>query len=753
MQLVLGVPSNTGATYGFGESTRHTQKLTYNSTYTLWNTDQGASNFDQSLYGSHPFYIQVADDGKAHGVLLLNSNGMDVTLTESSTQGNTIGIQTTGGLIDLYIFAGPTPNDVIKQYLEVIGYPAMIPYWALGFHNCRWGYENIEYVEDVVQNYSIANIPLETQWTDIDYMDKFLDFTFSPENFPIDKMQNFVNNLHKNNQYFVPIVDPAIYVLNSNYSAYNEGIKLDIFVKDLTGKEAYLSQVWPGATYFPDWFALNAQTYWTNQMNEFYSQLSYDGIWIDMNEASNFCNADGNGQICELIPQPCDTGCVTDGGCIICSTVDPTNIYDYPPFVPNAVWGSLGSKTIPMSGLHAGDVLEYNAHNLYGMMESMTTRAALLNIRPAERPFVLSRSTTMGSGKYAAHWTGDNAATWDDLKASITTMNNLALFGISITGADICGFNGATNEELCARWIEVGAFSPFSRDHNAIGQPPQELYRWDSVAEASRKSLALRYTLLPYLYTLTYRAHAYGDLLMCGLWVNFPSDPITLTQDSQYMWSDALLFTPVLEAGATSVTGYFPQGVWYSLTDDSVIDASAIGTFLELPTELTATNVHVRGGRIIPMQEAAMTTTAARATPFTLLVALDKDGKASGSLYLDDGVQEKLEKTTTISYHAEGGVLTSTVGESSYRTKSVLGTVEVRGISTMNRHSKSTPTCTAMMSVQTSSSSTTAEEGLQVTPSVEVIQRDDYAAVVFSFNTTDTSIKIMENFKLSWKCV
>mgnify|MGYP003710827669 CR=1 FL=1 len=56
IQFVLGVPGDVGATYGFGESTRHTQKLVYNSTYTLWNTDQAASNFDQSLYGSHPFY-------------------------------------------------------------------------------------------------------------------------------------------------------------------------------------------------------------------------------------------------------------------------------------------------------------------------------------------------------------------------------------------------------------------------------------------------------------------------------------------------------------------------------------------------------------------------------------------------------------------------------------------------------------------------------------------------------------------------
>jgi alpha-glucosidase (family GH31 glycosyl hydrolase) len=737
LQFVLGVPGDVGATYGFGESTRHSQKLTYNSTYTLWNTDQGASNFDQSLYGSHPFYIQVTEDGKAHGVLFLNSNGMDVTVTESATQGNTIGVQSTGGVIDIYVFAGPTPADVVRQYQEVVGRPAMVPYWSLGFHNCQWGYENIEYVEAVVANYSAARIPLETQWTDIDYMDGFKDFTFSPENFPVDKMQSFVKNLHANGQRYVPIVDPAIYVLNSTYSAYTEGMKMDVFVKDMYGQTPYLSQVWPGATYFPDWFAPNTQTYWTEQMQGFFQQIDFDGIWIDMNEASNFCNADGNGQVCELWPDsPCPNGC-----CIKCSTVDPTNKYDYPPFVPNAVWGALGAKTIASSAQHAGGILEYNAHNLYGMMESVATRNALLAIRPAERPFVLSRSTTMGSGKYAAHWTGDNAATWDDLKASITTMNNLALFGLSVTGADICGFNGATWEELCARWIEVGAFSPFSRDHNAIGQPPQELYRWDSVAEAGRKALALRYQLLPYLYTLIYQAHAYGDLVMCGLWVNFPSDPVTLTQDGQYMWSDGLLFTPVLDGGVTSVTGYFPQGVWYSITDDSVIDASAGGKYVDLPTDLTSTNVHVRGGRVIPMQGAAMTTTKARTTPFTLLVALDNEGHAEGSLFLDDGVQAELTETTTVRYTARDGVLTSVLDQSAYASDAVIGKVEMRGV-VFDTSRSASPTCRATLSSQGAAVELSAA-------SAQFVHRRDHSAVVFTLDT----VKVASNFELNWKCV
>eukprot|EP01034_Spumella_vulgaris_P035102 gene35102-43277_t len=141
VQIVLSTPSNVVATYGFGESTRAKQALQKGNKYTLWNTDWWAGGFDASLYGTHPFFIQITDDGKAHGVMFLNSNAMELTLDSDEEHGGVIGIQTTGGVVDFYVFSGPTPSDVIKQYQEVIGKPALVPHWSLGFHNCRWGYK------------------------------------------------------------------------------------------------------------------------------------------------------------------------------------------------------------------------------------------------------------------------------------------------------------------------------------------------------------------------------------------------------------------------------------------------------------------------------------------------------------------------------------------------------------------------------------------------------------------------------------
>ena len=176
--------------------------------------------------------------------------------------------------------------------------------------------------------------------------------------------------------------------------------------------------MWPGPTYFPDWFAANATRWWTQELSRFHELAAFDGIWIDMNEVSNFCNDAGTSQICVLDP---NNSCPDNSCCLICSTPEPDNQYDFPPFVPNTYMQTMSGKTVSMNAYHAGGVLEYNAHNMYGFMESIATRDALVSVT-GQRPFLLSRSTFPGSGSYAAHWTGDNAARWPDLAASIITM-------------------------------------------------------------------------------------------------------------------------------------------------------------------------------------------------------------------------------------------------------------------------------------------------------------------------------------------
>jgi len=255
-----------------------------------------------------------------------------------------------------------------------------------------------------------------------------------------------------------------------------------------------------------------------------------------------------------------------------------------------------------------------------------------------------------------------------------------------MVGADICGFIGDTTEELCNRWIEVGAFYPFSRDHNNKGSTPQELYRWESVTKSAQNALGMRYRLLPYLYTLFYQAHVDGTVVPRSLWFNFPSDESTIDIDEQFMLGDGLLISPVLDQGVTQVTAYFPSGIWYNLFDDSIISCTS-GCTNTLNSDLYTIQVHGRGGVILPMHASgSMTTQQARSSPFTLLVLLDSNNEAEGTLFLDDGEQISIDTEdavySLINFSVSSNKLTSTIIADDYTVSSSasLQKVIVKGV-------------------------------------------------------------------------
>lgn len=455
---------------------------------------------------------------------------------------------------------------------------------------------------------------------------------------------------------YIVIIDPGIGV-NGTYGVYQRGMANDVFIK--YEGEPFLAQVWPGPVYFPDFLNPKTVSWWGEEIRRFHELVPVDGLWIDMNEASNFCSGKCKIPKGKQCPSGTGPGWIC---CLDCKNITKTR-WDDPPYKINAsgLQVPIGFKTIATSAVHYNGVLEYDAHSIYGFSQSVATHEALQGLE-GKRPFILSRSTYVGSGKYAAHWTGDNKGTWEDLKYSISTMLNFGIFGVPMVGSDICGFYPAPTEELCNRWIEVGAFYPFSRDHANYYSPRQELYQWDSVAQSARNALGLRYKLLPYLYTLNYEAHVSGAPIARPLFFSFPTYTECYGLSTQFLLGSSLLISPVLEQGKTEVKALFPPGSWYSLFDMTQAIVSKGGKYVTLDAPLHVVNVHLHQNTILPMQQGGLISKEARKTPFSLVVTFpagESEGKAQGNLFLDDDELPEMKlgngKSTYVDFYATVG--------------------------------------------------------------------------------------------------
>ncbi|RZF43849.1 hypothetical protein LSTR_LSTR013314 [Laodelphax striatellus] len=572
----------------------------------LFNTDQPPVD-NINLYSSHPFFIAVEDDGTSFGVLLLNSNAMDIIVQPAPA----ITYRTIGGILNFYFFLGPTPLQVIEQYTELVGRPMLPPYWSLGFHLCRFGYKSLDDAKSILKKNLDAGITVETQWLDIDYMQNRNDFTHDKVKF--NGMKEFVQDLHKDGRHFIIIMDPGVSGSEpqGTYPPLDDAIEMDVLVKDHTGSHPIVGKVWnPKSTVFPDFTHPNATKYWVKQLRALYEkQFQFDGLWIDMNDPSNFVS----GSL---------TGCPS------------ADALEEPPYVPAIRGNVLRDRTLCMTAKHAWGS-HYDLHNLYGMTEAVATNFALAELRE-KRPFVISRSSFIGQGKYSGVWTGDVYSTWQDLYHSIPDMLTYNLLGIPMVGADICGFNGNTTVPLCQRWTQLGAFYPFSRNHNedsAFGQDPASL--GPDVVNSFKKAFTVRYTLLPYLYTLFWNANMNGHPVARALFFEFPNDKATFAINKQFMWGPAIHIIPVLEEGMTYVKGYFPKCRWFNYYNfEELVNH---GPEISISAPMDTIPVFLRGGRIVPTQEPNVTIALSRKNSFGLLVVPDEKGESLGALFWDDG--------------------------------------------------------------------------------------------------------------------
>ncbi|KAH7890254.1 glycoside hydrolase family 31 protein [Phlebopus sp. FC_14] len=730
LQITSALPYGTNI-YGLGEvvaSSGFRRDIGTNggigTIQTHWNRDS-PTPFDENMYGTHPVYLEhrfneTTNKSSSSGVLLLSAAGKDILLqTPPNSNVSLIQYRMISGILDFYFFSGPSDVEVISQYGAIIGYPMWQPSWGFGFHLSRWGYQNVSQDIENVAAMRAANIPMEVQWNDIDIFHAYRDFTSDPVSFPPDEMRVFTQQLAANHQYYIPIVDPVIGLLvNSTdvYDPFTSGSEKDVFVKNPNGS-LYIGTGWPGYSAFPDWFGENTQDWWTEALSNWSEMgVGFSGIWLDMNEATSMCSYScGTGANLSAIPPIIEAVVTWDVGYPECynetywgpsgnMTINGTstdscipgtttpmskrgigagdepnlNIFNPPYTIHNAV-GSLNYNDLATQTTHHGGYLEYDVHNLWGIMEEKTTHIALQTIFPGKRVFMISRSTFVSAGRWTGHWLGDNFSRWEYMAPGIQGVLQFQIYQIPMVGPDACGFNYNTDEELCNRWMQMNAFFPFYRNHNTFAALSQEPYRWESVANASRTAIAARYSMLPYWYTLFANASTQGLPPVRALFYEFPDEPELFSVDRQWLIGKDILITPVMEPGATTVDGTFYDSIKYSnfanvvyagifpgrgtvtwrdwWTHAVVVDANA-GTNTTLDAPLGHINVHIRDNSALLLYlEPGYTTYETRQGPFSLLVSLSKAGTAFGDAYIDDGISDPPGPNRTLTFQASNGML------------------------------------------------------------------------------------------------
>ena len=365
-----------------------------------------ATTGNKTLLTSNETDYNSTYESYSHGVFLRNTHGQEILMRPDNITWRTL-----GGSVDLYFFDGPSQAEVTKQYtIGAIGLPAMQQYFAFGYHQCRWGYTNWSVVEGVVENMAKFGIPLETIWTDIDYMKQYRDFENDPYRFNYSQGQQFLARLHANGQHYTPIVDSAIYIPNANnatdaYPTYDRGNSSGVFMRNPDGSQ-YIGAVWPGFTVFPDWHSDQAVPWWINEMSMWHENISFDGIWIDMSEVSSFCvGSCGStlrpenpvappfilpGEAGNLILQYPENFNVTNSteaatasslsasqSSATASSTTTTSYLrttptpgvrnvNYPPYVINNVQGDLAVHAVSPNATHIDGTEEYDVHNLFG---------------------------------------------------------------------------------------------------------------------------------------------------------------------------------------------------------------------------------------------------------------------------------------------------------------------------------------------------------------------------------------------------
>ncbi|MDH7473608.1 MAG: glycoside hydrolase family 31 protein [Anaerolineae bacterium] len=561
--------------YGLGEKTVGLDKR--GLAFEMWNRDpQTYSPGDDPIYLNTPFLLGLRD-GRGYGIFYDNTFRSWFDLGAERTDVSRF--EAEGGELRYYFFYGPALTTVLDRYTELTGRMIMPPLWALGYHQNRWSYYPESRVREIAHEFRARRIPCDNIHLDIHYMDGYRCFTWDRNRFP-DPAQ-MIADLKEQGFKTVAMIDAGIKA-DPKYWVCAEGLEQGMFCTYPDG-QIYGGPVWPGECHFPDFTSPRVRAWW-GELYRGLVEMGVAGVWNDMNE-------------------PVVMGFQGD---------------TFPDCVRHD-WEGQGAD-------------HRQAHNVYGMQMARATAEGLTRLRPEERPLVITRSAWAGAQRYCLNWTADNQSTWPQLKLTMPMVMTLGLGGMAFSGPDTGGFEGTPDGELLTRWMQLGAFTPFFRNHTHLLSGDQEPWvHGEPYTSINRRFVELRYQLLPYVYTAFWQCAQSGLPILRPLMLHWQDDPRTHALDDEFMFGDALLVAPVYEPGATSRPVYLPAGTWYDFWSDKVY-AGERDVLVDAPLERMP--LFVRAGSVIPMWPLMQYVGEREVDVLTLHVY---PGDGESWLYEDDG--------------------------------------------------------------------------------------------------------------------
>ncbi len=526
----------TDRVYGLAETVRGINKRGY--IYTSNCSDDPIHTEDKrSLYAAQNFFVLW---GKDKGFGMYVDTPGQVSFDIGYTDMDIFSLCFEDFDADIYVIEGDGLKDIVKQFRKIIGKSYIPPRWGFGFGQSRWSYMNEGEVREVVDSYEKQGIPIDSIYLDIDYMERYKDFTISKERFP--DFKNFVKEMADKGIHLVPIIDAGVKI-EEGYDIYEEGIKGGYFCKK-EDNENLVAAVWPGKVHFPDFLNEEARR-WFGEKYKILLDYGIDGFWNDMNEPAIFYTED---HLKEVFLQLKD--------------YEGKNLDIRSFFNMQGIVGGLANNPDDYKRFYheyKGKRYRHDkVHNLFGYNMTRAAGEAFERLSPDKRILMFSRSSYIGMHRYGGVWCGDNKSWWSHLLLNIQQMPALNMCGFLYSGADVGGFGADVTEDLLMRWTEFGIFTPLFRNHSAEGTRRQELYRF-SDTESFKNIVNLRYSFIPYLYSEFMKAVNSDGMLFTPPAFEYPDDDMAYEVEDQLFVGDSIMIAPVYRQNATGRYVYLPE--------------------------------------------------------------------------------------------------------------------------------------------------------------------------------------------------